>query len=410
MKKKLIIAAVVLLLIVIIAASVMSGQEQGESVYATAVEVRNIESVVSAPGEIDPKVKVNISAHVIGKIDKIYFEEGDWVERGQKLVELERVALEAQRDRVRSELSSRQIELRRSQINLDQAELNFNRARSLREEGIQAEDLYEKSRLDLENARANLAAARESVRQAQAALTQASDDLSRTTIVAPISGKVVQLNAREGEVVITGTMNNPGSVIAVLADLSEVLVQAEVSETEVVGIEPGQPARIEVDAVLDHVYSGHVVEIGSSATSRAGAGSGLRFFVVKILLDDADERLRPGMTAQVEIVTSSLQNVLAVPVQSVVERDLDDDETDQKVKAVPIIEDGAVIFQRVEIGISDATHVEIRAGLEAGQTIATGPFRTLKRLQEGDRVKIREEGSDTDTSRNSNEDDDEEDR
>ncbi|MBW3670517.1 MAG: efflux RND transporter periplasmic adaptor subunit [Acidobacteria bacterium] len=408
MKKKLIFAAVVLLLIVIIAASVMSGQEQGESVYATTIEVRNIESVVSAPGEIDPKVKVNISAHVIGKIEKIYFEEGDRVERGQKLVELERVALEAQRDRVRSELASRQIELRRSQINLDQAELNFNRARSLRAEGIQAEDLFEKSGLDLENARANLAAARESVRQAQAALTQASDDLSRTTIVAPISGKVVQLNAREGEVVITGTMNNPGSVIAVLADLSEVLVQAEVSETEVVGIAPGQPARIEVDAVLDHVYSGHVVEIGSSATSRAGAGSGLRFFVVKILLESPDERLRPGMTAQVEIVTSSLQNVLAVPVQSVVERDLEGDETEEKVKAVPLIEDGAIRFARVETGISDATHVEIRSGLEVGQTIVTGPFRTLKRLQEGNPVTIREEGGDTDTSADSNDDDDEE--
>ncbi len=112
-------------------------------------------------------------------------------------------------------------------------------------------------------------------------------------------------------------------MIAVLADLSEVLVQAEVSETEVVGIEEGQPARIEVDAVSDHIYSGRVVEIGSSATGRAGAGSGLRFFLVKILLEEPDDRLRPGMTAQVEIVTSSVSDVLAIPVQSVIERDLE---------------------------------------------------------------------------------------
>ena len=408
MKKPLIIAAVAILLAVVVAASVLSGNDEGESVYATEVRTRDIESLVSAPGEIDPKVKVNISAHVIGKIERLFFEEGDWVERGQKLVELERVALEAQRDRMRSEVASRQIEMRRAQINLDQAELNFNRARSLREEGIQAEDLFEKSRLDLENARANLAAARESVRQAQAALTQATDDLGRTTIAAPISGKVVQLNAREGEVVITGTMNNPGSVIAVLADLSEVLVQAEVSETEVVGIQPGQQARIEVDAVPDHVYSGQVVEIGSSATSRAGAGSGLRFFLVKILLEDADERLRPGMTAQVEIVTSSVQNVLAIPVQSVVERDIEDDDSDEKVSVVPVIEDGVITLERVETGISDATHVAILSGLEAGQTIVTGPFRTLRRLQEGDRVTIREEDEDADKSGDSDDQDEDE--
>lgn len=397
MKKNLIIAAVVVLLIVIVVASVLTGDEKGEKVYATEVEVRNIESIVSAPGEIDPKVKVNISAHVIGKIEKLYFDEGDYVERGQKLVELERVAIEAQRDRARSELASGQIELRRAQINLDQAELNFNRSRRLREEGIQAEEPFERTRLELENARANLAAAREAVRQTEALLTQAQDDLTRTTILAPIDGKVVQLNAREGEVVVTGTMNNPGSVIAVLADLSDVLVQAEVGETEVVAIEAGQRVRVDVDAVADHVYAGRVLEIGSSATARAGAGSGLRFFTVKILLEDPDERLRPGMTAQVEILTRARENVLTVPVQSVLELDLEDDDTDQPVQVVPVIEEGVVSLEPVETGISDATHVEISKGLEVGQTIVTGPFRTLKRLREGDRVTIQEEGAEDDS-------------
>lgn len=390
MKRKLIIAGVVVLIAVIVGASLMSGEDEGERVYAEEVALRDLESVVSAPGQIDPKVKVNISAHVIGKIEKLYFEEGDLVKRGDRMVELERIALTAQRDRVQSELASRQIELRRAQINLDQAQLNFNRGQKLRQEGIQTEAVYEQARLDLENARANLAAAREAVRQAQAALTQARDDLERTTIVAPIDGKVVSLNAREGEVVVTGTMNNPGSVIAVLADLSEVLVEAEVGETEVVGIEVGQPVRIEVDAVSDAVYQGQVVEIGSSASASGAAGSGLRFFNVKILLLAPDERLRPGMTAQVEIITSAQTDVLTVPVQSVVERDLEEDETDGKVKVVPVIEDGVIALRRVETGISDATHVQIVSGLEAGQMVVTGPFRTLTRLKDGDRVTIRE--------------------
>lgn len=394
MKKSLIIAAVVIVLIVVVVASVLSGDDNGEKVYAETVEVRDIESAVSAPGQIDPKVKVNISAHVIAKIEKLYFEEGDYVHKGDKLVELERVVLQAQRDRMSSELASRQIELRRAQINLDQAELTFNRADSLRTEGIQAEELFEQSRLELENAKANLAAAKESVRQAQAALTQATDDLERTTIVAPIDGKVVQLNAREGEVVITGTMNNPGSVIAVLADLSEVLVEAEVGETEVVAVEEGQPVRVEVDAMPDEIYDGKVVEIGSSATVRGASGSGLRFFNVKILLEKPDDQLRPGMTAQVEIITSSKKEVLTVPVQSVVEHDLEDDDVEEEVKAVPVIRDGVIDLVPVETGISDATHVEVLSGLEAGDTIVTGPFRTLRRLKEGDRVTIREEGAD----------------
>ncbi|MDX1582037.1 MAG: efflux RND transporter periplasmic adaptor subunit [Thermoanaerobaculia bacterium] len=396
MKRNLIIAGVVIALIAIVVASVFSGQEDGKRVYAETVEVRAIEAVVSAPGQIDPKVKVNISAHVIGKIEKLHFDEGDYVEKGDRLVELERVALEAQRDRMSSELASRQIELRRAQINLEQTELDFRRAESLRSEGIQAEDLYEQARLAWENAKANLAAAREAVRQARAALTKATDDLERTTILAPIDGKVVELNAREGEVVITGTMNNPGSVIAVLADLSEVLVEAEVGETEVVEVEEGQPVRVEVDAVPDDVYEGRVVEIGSSATaSGAAAGIGLRFFNVKVLLADPDDRLRPGMTAQVEIITSSRENVLTVPVQSVLERDLEDDETEEEVKVVPVVEDDVVDLVPVETGISDATHVEIVSGLEGGETIVTGPFRTLTRLEEGDHVTIREEDEET---------------
>jgi HlyD family secretion protein len=393
-KRGLIIGGVILLLAIIVAASVMSGDDKGERVYVEEVSRRDIETIVSAPGEIDPKVKVNISAHVIGKIEKLYFDEGDVVQRGQKLVELERVAYEAQQERVRAELAGRNIELRRAEINLAQSELDLRRAASLREQGIQTEERYERAQLDFENAKANLAAAREGVRQAQAALAQAADDVSRTTILAPMDGKVVQLNAREGEVVITGTMNNPGSVIAVLADLSEVLVLAEVGENEVVLITPGHPARVSVDAVGDRTYRGTVAEIGSSATARAGAGAGLRFFKVKIVIEDPDDRLRPGMTAQVEIVVDARENALSVPVQSVLERELEGQSLEGEQKVVPVVIDGRVRMTPVETGISDATHVEIVSGVEEGRSVVTGPFRTLRRLKDGERVVVREESQD----------------
>jgi HlyD family secretion protein len=394
LKRGLIIGGVILLLAVIVVASMMGGDDKGERVYAEEAGRRNIETIVSAPGEIDPKVKVNISAHVIGKIEKLYFDEGDVVRRGQKMVELERVAYEAQQERVRAELAGRNIELRRAEINLAQSELDLKRAESLRQQGIQTEERYERARLDYENARANLAAAREGVRQTQAALAQAADDVSRTTILAPMDGQVVKLNAREGEVVVTGTMNNPGSVIAVLADLSEVLVVAEVGENEVVQIRPGLPARVSVDAVGDRTYRGSVVEIGSSAAARAGAGAGLRFFRVKIIIKDPDERLRPGMTAQVEIVVSAREDVLSVPVQSVLERELEDQAAEGERKVVPVVADGRVKMVPVETGISDATHVEIVGGIEQGESVVTGPFRTLRRLKDGERVVVREESQD----------------
>src|SRR5207302_2355767 len=148
--------------------------------------------------------------------------------------------------------------------------------------GIQAQELFDNSQLALENARAASQSAAAGVQQAQAMLEQAETDLSHTTIVSPIEGKVVQLNAHEGEVVVTGTMNNPASVIAVIADLSEILVESDVNETDVVALRLGMPAKIHVDAIPVKDYSGHVADIRSSAAARQTPGAGIRYFKVKV--------------------------------------------------------------------------------------------------------------------------------
>ena len=384
MKRWLIIAGAALLVALIIFGSVRSGGPKGEKVYVDAVAPRTIEAVVTAPGQVDPKVKVNISAHIVGKIEKLYFEEGDVVRRGQKLVELEKPLYTAQRDRLNAELAGRRVEVQRARAALATAESQYRRAQSLSQQGIQAQELFDQSRLAHENARAALAAAQQGVNQAEAGVRSAAEDLSRTTIVSPLDGKVVQLNAREGEVVVTGTMNNPGSVIAVIADLSQILVEAEVGETEVVSVKLQQPAKIKVDAVPDKEYRGHVVEIGSSAAVRQGAGAGIRYFKVKVAIDDADERLRPGMTSQVSIVTNSAPNAPAVPIQSVVERAVKEGDDDSpKKKYVLLAANGKVKQVEVTTGISDATHVAILSGVKNGDRIITGPFRTLKKLKDG---------------------------
>jgi HlyD family secretion protein len=401
MKRWLLIGGAAIVVAAIIIASVRSSGPKGEKVYTEKAAAKTIESVVTAPGQIDPKVKVNISAHIVGKIEKLYFKEGDAVRRGQKLVELEKRVYIAQRDGLRAELASRRVEVQRARAALRTAEAAYQRAQNLSKQGIQAQELFDQAHLAYDNANAALLAAGQGVNQAAAGLRQADEDLSRTTIVSPLDGKVVQLDAREGEVVVTGTMNNPGSVIAVIADLSQILAEAEVGETEVVSIRENQQARIKVDAVVDLEYTGHVVEIGSSAAVRQGAGAGIRYFKVKTAIDNADERLRPGMSAQVSIVTSRAQNVVTVPIQSVVERlpgqkatAAQDDDKPKKKYVFMVVnggKDGKAKQVEVTTGISDATHVAILSGVKVGDAVVTGPFRTLKKLNDGEAVQVTRE-------------------
>jgi len=392
-KRALIIGGAVILIAVIIIASVKGGGSKGQKVYAEKAGERKIESIVSAPGEVNPKVKVNISANVIAKIEKLYFNEGDTVHRGQRLVEMERTAYAAARDRASSLVAAQRVEVQRSRSALLTSEAAYKRAVSLRSQGVQAQELFDQAQLSLQNAQAAAASAEQGVRQAEAALAQSENDLSHTVINSPMDGKVVQLNAHEGEVVVTGTMNNVGSVIAVIADLSEILVEAEVGETEVVGIKLGQPAKVHVDAVSEKEYRGHVAEIGSSAAVRQGSASTVRYFKVKVAIDDPDDRLRPGMTSQVSIITSTSPNAVAIPIQCVLERvpgkkaDYEDDTTPKKKFAFIANGTKAKIVE-VTPGISDATHVAITSGIKKGDLVITGPFKTLKKLNDGDAIEV----------------------
>ncbi len=398
MKRALIAAAAVIVIGAIVFFSIRGGRKKGEKVYAEAVKMRDIQAVVVAPGEIDPKVKVSIGAHIVGKIDHLYFKEGDPVRKGQKLVDLERTAYQAQYDRARAELSNRRVEVVRARAALATSEAAYGRAVSLQRQGISAQELFDRSRLDHDNARAGLGSAQAGVQQAEALLAQTATDLAHTTILSPIDGKAVQLNAHEGEVVVTGTMNNPASVIAVIADLSEILVVAEVGETEVTGIRVGEKTKIKVDAIPDKEYEGHVAEIGSSAAVRQTGGSGMRYFKVKVGIDNPDDRLRPGMTSQVSIITSTSGSALSLPIQSVVERvppslakakaDEEEDESAPKRKYALVVRDGKAKLIEVKTGVSDTTHVSILSGLKAGDVVVTGPFRVLKKLKDGDPVEV----------------------
>lgn len=395
MKKILAIIGVLLLLGAIVFASLRNaGREKGEKVYAEAAARRDLTQIVKASGEIDPRIKVNISAHVIGKIEKLYVEEGDLIRAGQPFLQLEREAFLAPRNQWAAQLRSAQTGVRQAEVALADARHKLERARRLTQEGITSSEQLEAAELAETSARLRLDEARESVLQTQASLEKAQDDLSKTTIFSPLTGRVIALNAEEGEVVVSGTMNNAGSIIGVIADLSEILANVDVDETEIVNVRMGQEAVLRVDALRDRVYHGRVVEIGSSGFNRPQQPD-VTFYEVKILLTDSDESLRPGMSVRAEIQTAAHGNALVLPIQAVVERppvEAEGEEAepgeDEEVKVVFVLEGGKARQRAVETGLSDETHVEIRAGVKPGEQVVTGPYRTLRDLRDGAAVAV----------------------
>jgi HlyD family secretion protein len=395
MKRALAIAAGVLVLGTLVFLGVRKGgQQKGTVVYAEPVTARPLSEIVKASGEIDPRVKVNISAHVIGKIQKMYAVEGQPIAAGQPFLELEKEAFLAQREQWAAQLSSSQTAAHRAEVTLADARNKLARARKLSQDDLISREQLESAELQETSSRLALDEARQAIRQAQANLDNAKDELVKTTIYAPLSGTVIRLNAEEGEVVVSGTMNNAGSVIGTIADLSEILARVDVDENEIVKVQIGQSATLHVDALPRRTWHGKVVEVGSSGSERPQQPD-VTFFAVKILLEAPDPALRPGMSVRAQIHTAERPRALTVPLQSVVERPAkavqpgaDAGEAAEEVKVVYIIEHGRAVERPVQTGISDDTRVEILSGARAGESVVTGPYRTLRDLEAGELVKV----------------------
>lgn len=394
MKRWLVAALVLVALTVVVVASVRSSRgERGVRVYVEPVERDLITQVVKASGEVQARVSVDISAHVVAKIDTLYVQEGETVRAGQPFLELEKEAFTAAAESWRAQLRQAETRVRQAEVALADAEVQLRRARRLAEEGIIAPERLDAAELQRTSAELDLEAARDAVANARANLTKALDDLGKTTLYAPISGRVVELNAEEGEVVVSGMMNNPATKIATVADLSELLAELDVDENEIVDVGVGQPVTVTVDAIPNRTYRGRVVEVGSSGSRRAGQGD-VTFFAVDVLLADADERLRPGMSVRAEIEVASREDALVVPVQAVVEREGgagEGAEGEEPVSVVFVVADGVAHRRRVETGLSTVTRVEIVSGVEEGEPVVTSPFRTLRDLEDGDPVRVAED-------------------
>ena len=396
--------------IVLVAAAVggtMAMRSRGDkllSVETAPVARREIVQKVSATGMIQPKTQVKVSADVSAKITRLAVVEGQWVEKGAFLVELDRERYLAAVESAEASVRSAQANASLVQQNLMRTQKEFARTKELSASGLKSDAEFEadQAAYQVEVARAEAAASQ--VEQAQAQLKQARDDLAKTTIYAPMAGTVSALNKEQGEIVLGSQFQE--DVILVIADLSEMEAQVNVDENDIVAVAIGQTAEIEVDALTDQVLTGVVQEIANSANNLAGGGNTQKTeFAIKIGIVDPPASLRPGMTASADVATHSNDSALSVPIQSVAVRTLDQltrpgesradaearytPDRDGFVEIVFCVDDGLAVARQVTTGIQSDEYIEILTGVDEGETIVTGSYRALsKELENGAAVTV----------------------
>lgn len=397
-----------------VALSVSRGREGGIEVRTESLEIRDLVEIVTASGNIRARRTVDISSDVSARVSELLIDEGDDVTAGQTLLRLEP-------DQYQAALSRAEAQLAQSQAQEGQQRANLTRAARDRDRLVQlrARDSLLVSRQQLDDAETQfevqtqlLEAARYGVSQAQAGVDEAADRLSKTIFSAPIAGKVTRLNVEEGETVIIGTMNNPGSLVLTISDLSVIEVVVQVDETEVSEIALGDSASIRIDAFPDRAFSGRVTEIGNSAinppSQQQGNQQAAIDFEVVLTLDETDAPLRPDLSATADIIVESRNGAVAVPIIALTVRDADevgqevdsvtDRPTPSDVEGVFLVEDdGTVTFQPVEIGIAGQEYFEVLSGLSAGDVVVAGPYQRIRQLRPGDAISVMDE-EDTDES------------
>jgi HlyD family secretion protein len=287
-----------------------------------------------------------------------------------------------------------QIAIERQRLLIKTLTDRFGRQQKMFTKKLVDEDSYEAVESELALSKVDLRSYQESLLQSRAALDQAEDLLSKTRITSPIDGVVIQVDIKEGETVIAGTMNIPGATMMVIADPSETLTEVQVDEADIAQVREGQQADIFTAAYPDTPLSGTIQSIATTARQTPGQAS--LSFLVKILLDEQDTMvIRPGMSVRADIYTESSEETLAVPVQAVLydeDTDEDDKNKDQSEQTyVFVVEDGKAIRKDVEIGISSDSDQEIKSGLKEGEVIISGPFRVLRNMIDGDEVEETEE-------------------
>jgi HlyD family secretion protein len=402
-RTKIIIAVIALLLIGgITTASIRSRSKEGTEVTFGKVERQDLTSKVSANGQIDAQRKVDLSANVMGQIVNLAVREGDVVKKGDFLLQIDRKQLTASAEGAEASVRALFSDRDAARASLSEAQTTYQRAKNNFDQKIIPAAELDRARTSLDAARANVSAIEQRIQQARANVSAARDTLSKTTMTAPMAGVITALPVEEGEVAVIGTMNNPGTKLLTIADMSVVEAVMEVDETDVPNVKVGQRATVTIDAYPNKTYDGVVTEVGSSPMTRTGAATGgdAVNFEVKIQLTNPPAGVRPGFSASADIITGTRSKALAIPLQALVVREKPVDEknktTAKPVKAqeeegVYVHKDGKVSFVTVATGLTGDSTIEITKGLTEGQEIVTGPFRALRDIKDGSKVREQKE-------------------
>ena len=431
-RKVLLILLGLVAVTVMVVANLRRGAETKHKVEVEKVARRNLEAVVSGSGWIEPRRKVDVSANTPGRVVELAVDEGDTVAIGQVLLRIDPTPFRGQVDRLRAGVSAARADLESAIATDAEARTELERIEALDKRRLASATQVEAARRRAERATAGVAAARSRLRQEQATLRTAEYDLSQVTISAAMAGVITRLNIEEGETVVTGTMNNPGTILLTIADLSVMEAEIEVDETDVVDVRLGQNVKVTVDAFPDTVLNALVTEVGSSARRDfANPGETSADFPVVVRLTETLPGLRPGLSATAEIVTARRSDVLSVSIGALGYRDpraearnferrgrrdrgsahADEDDDDdvgdenedddtsangdtlgssprrRETYGLFLAENGRARFVPVMVGISGERHIEITAGVPEGAEVVAGPFQVLREVRSGDRLK-----------------------
>ena len=440
-KKVLTIVAVVLVGAAVVAANLWYARDTSLGVTVEAIKVRDLEAIVSASGKIQPKRLVNISAETPGRVVELAVNEGDRVTRGQFLLQIDPKSLRTRVDSGNASLEAASASLEQSRqsvqtarVQVEQASRNLARQRELWSQQLNTREALERAENEVQAAESSLqerekqvSAQAARIEQERAGLESARYDLSKVRLESPIDGIVTRRNIQQGETAVIGTMNNAGTVLLTLADMSVIQAEVEVDETNIPQVSLGQHAKVIIDALPDKTFVGRVTEIGNSpiqAPGAAGSRQATNFKVVVVIEGDIPD-VRPSFTCTADITTATRKGSVAVPIAAVAVRELVYDDasgqivrderkdrrrrprgegsvidpvasaaelpagqTRKETEGVFVIRDGRAEFVPIKMGIAGEQYFEVTSGLKPGDEVITGPFASVRSMSDGDAVKV----------------------
>jgi HlyD family secretion protein len=408
-------------------------------VTAERLQMRSLEAVVSASGKIQPKLSVDISANTMGQVTRVAVNEGEQVTAGQFLLQIDARTLETAVQRseaavlgARSGLLAARVAVETSQANLDRARRDLQRQQDLWKDQLATREALEQAENDVRVRETELKARQQEVEtreqqieQERASLDSNRYELTKVTLRSPIDGLVTRRNINEGDTVVVGTMNNAGTVLLTVADLSVIQAEVEVDETDVPSVSIGQVARVTIDALPDRTFLGHVTEIGNSPIQASGtqatnARQATNFKVVVVLDDELPDGIRPGFSCTADITTAVRDTAVAVPIQALTVRQLIYDEQGTLVRepeldrrarrrtsdatlateelppgqerreteGVFVLREGRAEFVPVTVGIAGDKYFEVLSGVDAGDQVITGPYNSVRQIDHGAPVRL----------------------